>query len=786
MRIGRWGVAVGVVVTTALLHVPAPASAAATAVPDTLEKCVQRDAADDDITNGIDLPYWFCDDGIPAQGGRTPNPDGKSAIEVPAAYTGPGDPVKDPVAAAQVPGNSNGNVALDVNLSLPDPDRHPVPADGYPLVVFMHGCCAGSKTGWEADTVDEPGSAEKWHYSNAWFASRGYVVITYTARGFQSNGRGSTGETLIDHRSFEMNDFRYLAGLVADNPLKLPPEGGGTPIPVNPQKVLATGGSYGGGFAWLALTVPTWRSPGGRDMALAAVAPRYGWTDLAYSLVPNGNHSEDSLQPADGSATAEPFGFPKRSIVAGLYATGQAGATFQPEIAEAFLCLQSPLPFESNPLCANVRESTLPDFIRDRSAYYQNAFFKRLRADPAAVVPVFSAGALTDPLFPGIEHRRMARRLRSVVPDYPIREYYGDYQHFTQNKRKEWADVCGPDREVCELSDFPGGDLNATPPSRLRVGATTLLNRFVDHYLAPPANPSAPAPELDTTASLQVCEGTAEAAGFPSDEPGERFSAPTFEELAPHTLTLEMTGTGNTTSIAAPNLHAAQADPLANQLARGNACVVHEAPGGAPSAGPGVTTYDSPPLESRATMIGPARVTVPYTATGTELQLNARLYDLDPDGGEQLLVDRGFRALVEPSGDAVFHLLGNGWRFEPGHRIRLELAQDDDPFIKRSNLPSSMTLAGATLELPVREGRVALEEPADPEGRDRGRDRDRRDRGRRPARDRRPAAATAPEAGTGRLPFTGLALAALLAVAAGLGAAGVALRRRSGGRSGTR
>ena len=53
---------------------------------------------------------------------------------------------------------------------------------------------------------------------------------------------------------------------------------------------MPTGGSYGGGFAWLALTDPMWSSPGGKEMKLAATAPRYGWTDLVYSLVPNGHH----------------------------------------------------------------------------------------------------------------------------------------------------------------------------------------------------------------------------------------------------------------------------------------------------------------------------------------------------------------------------------------------------------------------------------------------------------------------------------------------------------------
>src|SRR5207302_3330231 len=39
-----------------------------------------------------------------------------------------------------------------------------------------------------------------------------------------------------------------------------------------------------------------------------------------------------------------------------------------------------------------------------------------------------------------------------------------------------------------------------------------------------------------------------------------------------------------------------------------------------------------------------------------------------------------------------------------GHAIRIELTQDDDPYVKRSNVPSSLLTTGVKLEIPVREG----------------------------------------------------------------------------------
>ncbi len=246
---------------------------------------------------------------------------------MPAAYDGAvGLPAKS-ATAVTVPGaDTSGNIALDVDLSLPDPTASPPPEGGYPLVVMMHGCCSGNKTSWEGSTID-PGGRENWHYNNAWFASRGYVVVTYTSRGFvgpqvppNTDGPGSTGETQLDSNRFEINDYQHLAGQLADAGDLLP--GAGDRDASTPQRVVPTGGSYGGGFSWMALTDPAWQTPLGQDMQVVAVGTKYGWTNLAESLVPNGADMRDAFPPTDMAAAAQPFGNPKQSINAALYASG--------------------------------------------------------------------------------------------------------------------------------------------------------------------------------------------------------------------------------------------------------------------------------------------------------------------------------------------------------------------------------------------------------------------------------------------------------------------------------
>jgi hypothetical protein len=229
---------------------------------------------------------------------------------------------------------------------------------------------------------------------------------------------------------------------------------------------------------------------------------------------------------------------------------------------------------------------------------------------------------------------------------------------------------------------------------------TTRLNRLLDHYARPQGNADEPAPSFDVTASLQICPQNA-TEQFPADEPGERFREASFGDLAPSTLRIDARGTQVTVNDAQPNTHAVNSDPVANAAANGSRCTVETSPGGAPTAGPGVATYDSAPLDRDYTMIGRTRVSVPHTGTGTTLQLNGRLYDLFPDG-RQVLVDRGLRRVDAPNGTTTFDLNGNGWRFASGHRVRIELAQDNEPYIKHSNQPSALTLAGVTLQIPVR------------------------------------------------------------------------------------
>ncbi len=101
--------------------------------------------------------------------------------------------------------------------------------------------------------------------------------------------------------------------------------------------------------------------------------------------------------------------------------------------------------------------------MRERSAYYQNGFFDKIATDASYRIPVFNSGTQTDPLFPPSENRRMVNRMLATAPGYPVQQYYGDYQHFVQNKAKEWGDIC-------DTGDERAG---ASAPSPTTQAATT-------------------------------------------------------------------------------------------------------------------------------------------------------------------------------------------------------------------------------------------------------------------------------------------------------------------------
>src|SRR4051812_4186492 len=179
---------------------------------------------------------------------------------------------------ARVPSGSGSDaVQLDTTTYLP-------PGGGRaPAVVLAHGF-GSSKDAVAGEARD--------------LAGRGYVVLTYSARGF---GR-STGQIGLDDPRYEVADLSTLLDRLATrDDVQL--DGDGDP------RVGVAGGSYGGALALLGAAY---------DKRIDAIAPQITWNSLTAALFPSQNGEVDG-----GTVAATP-----QDDDAGVYKKLWAGLFF--------------------------------------------------------------------------------------------------------------------------------------------------------------------------------------------------------------------------------------------------------------------------------------------------------------------------------------------------------------------------------------------------------------------------------------------------------------------------
>ena len=531
---------------------------------------------------------------------------------------------------------------LDATLTLPSPPpRH----RNLPLIVILHGFLSSKSEYLSATRAgtgpDRGADAYKTiHWNNIWFASRGYAVLDYTARGHGNSG----GHIEFASKDFEVRDTRYLTGLLVDDRHL---------AKLDPARVAVLGSSYGGGQTWLLMTTRDdprlqygeWHSPQGRLVRIAALVPQWTWTDLVQSLVPNGHQrSEGVVDPATADT---PLGVPKITLIDGVLASAREKLSQQ---AIGWLVRTTEgEPYEGDAQ-VDAAKKALSD---DRSAYFQNGYFAALAAGRQRAVPVLAAQGLTDPIFSALEAVRMYNRLRAARPGYPIGMYFGDFEHLTS---------------LVKLRDLEAFH--------------TLGNRFLDDILL-----RRRAPRLDVRAAVTNCD---------PKRFGPVLRAPTWAALHPGRVTFDLRGAQATVSPLV-DLRGLGADPVVISTARGRGCLTTTT---APA--PGVATW-SAPVTSAFTLAGMPRLRFSFHAVASDITLDSRLWDVAPDGTETLVSRGAWRGVgTQAAGGQVdTELFANAWRFAAGHRIRLEITQSDATYLRPDNFPSTAIVDGATLALPT-------------------------------------------------------------------------------------
>lgn len=148
-----------------------------------------------------------------------------------------------------VPAGSFGSGTVRLAATLYQPRFFPF----APAAVYIHGFGGHRLTGEDNLAY--------------YIAAAGYVVFSYTARGF---GDGESGGRVTLAGPDELNDLRRVIDWLTTDPDHV--------IGPRVTKVGVLGGSYGGGHSFQIAS----------DPRVSAVIPLVGWTDLEQALYPNG------------------------------------------------------------------------------------------------------------------------------------------------------------------------------------------------------------------------------------------------------------------------------------------------------------------------------------------------------------------------------------------------------------------------------------------------------------------------------------------------------------------
>jgi dienelactone hydrolase len=547
---------------------------------------------------------------------------------------------------------------IDVKVAFPA-DPSPSTDGNYPLIISGHGY-GGSKNDISFSDMER-------------FTDRGYAVFAMTARGFhQSCGKANAVSDaagacdaagwihLMDDR-YEIRDAQFFAGELADEGL------------VDGQRVGAIGGSYGGGLSMALATLKDrvmlpdgslipWTSPGPahHPMQIAAATPEVPWTDLAYSLDPNGgtlDYVADS--PYDGRAGVE-----KLSFQAGLYLSGSSAGLY---------CGQSPYPacadFGSDVTAWKARldagepydgDPTVSAVLNEIKAHHSSYYLDH--SEPPA--PLLISNGFTDDLFPADEAIRYYNLIRSKYPTAPISLLFGDFGH---------------QRAVASSSPNKAAD---------KAAVKSAEDAWLDHYV----KGTGAEPFHGATAFAMTCPVT--------DPSGGPFQAASWAGFQHGEVRLDSAGAKTIAPDGGSTTLDATWDPV---VAGQNPCT--SAP--ADDQG-GVATYRLPAAAGGGyTLMGSPTVVAKIDSPTANSEMAARLFDVDPNGTETLVDRQLFRPAVG-SAKQVFQLHPSGHLFAAGHVAKLELLpRDAGGFLggygRPANGQGAITVSNLSFRIPVME-----------------------------------------------------------------------------------
>jgi fermentation-respiration switch protein FrsA (DUF1100 family) len=497
----------------------------------------------------------------------------------------------------------------------------------------------GTKASFAEPSATNPG------YDAPSFARAGYAVVTPTARGYgNSCGRPESRTAGCENGFTRLADMRYEVRDLQTLVGRLVDEG-----IANPNAIGATGVSYGGGMStMLAFLKNRIRLPDG------SFAP---WTS------PNGtpislaaawprwlwtNGEGIFIRTGRDTWTRKPVGVPTPSYAAGIFLTAFTGFV-APDTVE---------------LTANVRRwkadldrGTLgPEVIPTLDMAYDLhgvAPLSGSRYPDGGPAPLLLQSGWTDALFPVGHSISAYEAIRERDPAAPISLQFGDLGH---------------------------------APAANNVADTGILNEEGIAFLSARLLGIGAGPEPGAVTAITM--------RCPAPQGGNVYAAPNLDELTRRVERIRLRGRVRITQRGASEELASELNPLGSTASH---CTPRS-----PDRTNRRNTFAAR-VRRATTMLGRPVITGRVRARGRYGQVIARLWDLNPRTGEQLLITRGaFRFKSDQRGRFRFILDGNGWRFARGHRIAIELLGRDEPTYDAAPEPFTATLTRLRVAIPVR------------------------------------------------------------------------------------
>jgi ABC-2 type transport system ATP-binding protein len=494
-------------------------------------------------------------------------------------------------------------VELDTTLYLPE--HTPAPA-----VLLAHGF-GGSKQSVAADAED--------------LAARGYVVLTYSARGFGASG----GLIHLDSPDYEVKDGQRMIDLLARRS-EVRKDAGGDPV------VGVVGASYGGALALMLA---------GTDPRVDAVVPEITWNDLPQALFP---------QFASGTAVGV-FKRQWTALLLGSTLTGSGGSLSATPTAQQLKSLVSGDTEQA--VCGRLAKELCLGYVAAATTGRPTAALIKLlgESSPARfnrhiTAPTLLVQGEQDSLFPLSEAAANAKAI--AQNGTVVKLYWATGGHDVGLDTKDLRPV---------VDDFLAATLGNGSSRSARAGVPNFQVEVSDGTLS--------------TATTEATQQVRAARAIPlGAEPQARYalSGSTQFALAPP----------GATPAAITSLPGAGA--LLGAL--GSAGSAGSAVSGSLSSLPGETvTFQTEPLTDPITVTGSSQVTLSITSSAADATLFASVVDVDPDGGTTLPAQlvTPLRIIGLGTGDAqeVTVRLPSVVRDIPaGHRLRVVLSTTDQAY----------------------------------------------------------------------------------------------------------